>query len=197
MSKTLLFGIIFGGVVTGFLVGVSSSPVVGAAIPALVSAIVTAGAVLFRRPSDQLAGEPAKKKVVWELSPREIQRTLGCLLIAFFGAYIVGIGGGSALRTRGWERFREKEPAKLRDAVLRSSDLEEAALRVQMYGALREAGMSDGVMNLMLGKAIPAGSSIRITKILKNLSTNASEFKKDVESQIENIDVARPLQNQK
>lgn len=98
MPLSLMPGIALGGLVTGSLIGGSASPVVAAVIPALVSSLAGALALLFHNPFDTQATELLKEalkeskdkgatlaRVLRTLGTRrkDVAPQVGAMLVAF------------------------------------------------------------------------------------------------------------------
>jgi len=135
----LFIGIALGGFITGFMIGASSSPVVGAVIPALLSGIVSALALIFRNP-------PAEAQ-----NNNNLPQVLGLILIGFFAPYGLGLGVGIAAKTHEWLIPKPTVAGNLAKLAKDAPDLPEALLRIDIYRALQKQGFDDALANQVLG----------------------------------------------
>src|SRR5882724_7325541 len=100
MNKSLFLGLSLGGLAAGYMVGGSSSPVVGAVLPALFTTVAAGVALLFDNPLDrhvaQILASPESRDDAtlkalreWNSRRKRISGELGPMLVAFFLAYLV------------------------------------------------------------------------------------------------------------
>jgi hypothetical protein len=156
---SLIIGIALGGLITGFMIGASSSPVVGAVIPALLSGIVSALAVIF-------GDRPAQAQ-----HNQKLPQVLGFILIGFFAPYGLGLGAGIAARTYEWLVPKPAVPGNLAKLTKHAQDLPEALLRIDIFRALQKQGFDDALANQVLGLKLPEDYGLdAIRRILADLS---------------------------
>jgi hypothetical protein len=98
MPRVLFVGIALGGLIAGFMIGASSSPVVAAVIPALLSGIVSALALIFKSPSTVPQS-------------RNLPNILGLILIARPRTVIL------TARKSACSAMRRKEPLNVRSRI--------------------------------------------------------------------------------
>jgi hypothetical protein len=97
--KTFAFGIIIAGLTTGYTVGASTSPIIAAAFPALISVLMTIFAFVFKDANEAIAKllqkEPIDDATMCALLAidRRTARAApaaGVILICFFSSYLAG-----------------------------------------------------------------------------------------------------------
>jgi hypothetical protein len=160
MPRVLFVGIAFGGLIAGFMIGASSSPVVVAVIPALLSGIVSALALIFKSPST-------------EPQSRNLPNILGLILVAFFAPYSLGLGSGILIKTHEWLVVKPTVPSNLANLTKSADNLEDALLRVDIYRALQSQGFSDDLAGQVAGlKPSERLSLAYVRLLLADLSPN-------------------------
>jgi hypothetical protein len=160
MPRVLFVGIALGGLIAGFMIGASSSPVVAAVIPALLSGIVSALALIFKSPST-------------EPQSRNLPNILGLILIAFFAPYSLGLGCGILVKTHEWLVVKPTVPSNLANLTKSADNLEGALLRIDIYRALQIQGFSNDLAGQVAGLKPSGGSSVaNIRILLADLSPN-------------------------
>jgi hypothetical protein len=136
LGLLLIAGFGAAGFTSGFMVGGSATPVVGAILPAIISAI-SAGVVAFFQ-SQIKTGEEA---ITLDSRRRQIGWVGGFMLV-FFLLYFFGLYYGIQARTTYWAVGRRLLPRAMRKQVKRS-DLAQAFYRLDLYHALQSQGLCD------------------------------------------------------
>jgi hypothetical protein len=132
----LIAGFGAAGFTSGFMVGGSATPVVGAILPAIISAI-SAGVVAFSQSQIKTGGEAVTLE-----SRRRLIGWVGGLMFIFFLLYFFGLYCGIQARTTYWAVGRRLLPRAMRKQVKRS-DLAQAFYRLDLYHAMQSQGLSD------------------------------------------------------
>jgi hypothetical protein len=132
----LVLGFGASGFTSAFMVGCSASPVVGAILPAVISAI-SAIAVAFFQSQQKTDDEVAVRKN----RQRQIG-WIGGLMLAFFLSFFLGLYSGIQARTTDWAVGRRLLHGDIRKQVIQS-DIAQALYRLDLYHALQSQGLSD------------------------------------------------------
>jgi hypothetical protein len=143
----LIFGFGAADFTTGFMVGGSTTPVVGAVIPALISAFSAGAAVFFqsqRAKEDEQERYKNRKPFGW----------LGAIMLIFFALYFPGLYLGIQARTTYWGVGRISLPKDIRDQVNQAQITTQALLRLDLYHVLQKEGFSDSEAAKLVRKLI-------------------------------------------
>jgi hypothetical protein len=132
----LIAGFGAAGFTSGFMVGGSATPVVGAILPAIISAI-SAGVVAFfqsqiKTGEESITLESRRRQIGW----------VGGFMLVFFVLYFFGLYYGIQARTTYWAVGRQLLPEDIRKQVIQS-DVVQAFYRLDLYHALQSQGLSD------------------------------------------------------
>jgi hypothetical protein len=123
----LILGFGASGFTSAFMVGCSASPVVGAVLPATISAISAIVVAFF-----QIKQHSDRRLIGW----------IGGLMLAFFLFFFFGLYFGIQARTTDWAVGRRFLPEDIRKQVIQS-DVAQALYRLDLYHALQSQGLSD------------------------------------------------------
>jgi hypothetical protein len=180
MPPILFIGICLSGALTGLMVGLSSSPVVGAALPAIVTGIAGAVAIFFRNPLDTQISEvlsswneeehkPVGKPGGLAHGPVEVRRAvilgelkslkerrkklpvlLGWLLTLFVCSYFGGFLGGAKWRMESSKVTELPVSPVLASALDRAHSIREVWMQIYYYRNFVNQGIKEAAIAKIL-----------------------------------------------